>query len=104
MTEPHPAFPSADSPSSSRSALPVLTPSDITKYITQAKPLTGVKQKLIPSFERLVASPNRDAVEEALCQGNVNLEERSDEELANATVPLVYVLSVYQFMSYRADE
>lgn len=51
-----------------------------------------------------MASPNRDAVEEALCQGNVNLEERSDEELANATVPLVYVLSVYQFMSYRADE
>lgn len=91
MEEPHPAFPSADPPSSSRLPSSALTANDIHKLLTQDKPLIGVKQKIIPALERLASSSSPDA-EVALFQGKTNLESMTDEQLANATVPLVYVL------------
>jgi hypothetical protein len=91
MGEPHPAFPSAEPPSSSRSSSALLISIDLNKLLTQQKPLIGVKQKIIPALERL-ASSNQDATEAILYQDKFNVEERTDEQLANATVPLVYVL------------
>jgi hypothetical protein len=95
MGEPHPAFPSAEPPSSSRSSSVLLTSSDLNKLLTQAKPLIGVKQKIIPALERLASLSDQDAVERIIYQGKFNVEERTDEQLANATVPLVYVLYVH---------
>ena len=99
MGEPHPAFPSAEAPSSSRSSSALLTPNDLQKLLTQEKPLVGVKQKIIPALERL-ASQNEDAAEAILYQEKLNIEERTDEQLANATVPLVYVLYVHVILCW----
>jgi len=99
MGEPHPAFPSAEPPSSSRSSSALITPNDLHKLLTQEKPLVGVKQKIIPALERL-ASLNEDATEAILYQEKLSLEERTDEQLANATVPLVYVLYVHVILSW----
>ena len=95
MGEPHPAFPSAEPPSSSRSSSALLSSTDLNKLLTQQKPLIGVKQKIIPALERLVSLSNQEAIEQIIYQEKFNVEERTDEQLANATVPLVYVLYVH---------
>jgi hypothetical protein len=95
MGEPHPAFPSAEPPSSSRLSSALLTSTDLHKLLTQAKPLIGVKQKIIPALERLACLSDQEAIEQIVYQGKFNVEERIDEQLANATVPLVYVLYVH---------
>jgi hypothetical protein len=92
MDEPHPAFPSAEPPSSSRSANSLLKSSELHQLLTQEKPLVGVKLKLIPALERLASSPDQGAAEVTLYQEKFSIEERTDEQLANATVPLIYVL------------
>jgi hypothetical protein len=100
MGEPHPAFPSAELPSSSRSSSALLTSSDLNKLLTQAKPLIGVKQKIIPALERLASLSDQEAIERTIYQEKFNVEERTDEQLANATVPLVYVLYVHTIFSW----
>ena len=100
MGEPHPAFPSAEPPSSSRVSSALLTSTDLNKLLTQAKPLIGVKQKIIPALERLASLSDQDAIEQNLFQEKFNVEERTDEQLANATIPLVYVLYVHTIFSW----
>jgi len=100
MGEPHPAFPSAEPPSSSRVSSALLTSTDLNKLLTQAKPLIAVKQKIIPALERLASLSDQDAIEQILYQEKFNVEERTDEQLANATVPLVYVLYVLTIFSW----
>jgi hypothetical protein len=94
MGEPHPAFPFAEPPSSSRAPIALLTSTDVKRLLSQDKPLSAVKSKIIPALERLLSSSNQNTVENILYQESFNVEERTDEELAIATVPLIYVLYV----------
>ena len=82
------------SSSTSRNTVAAYTHSELTKLLNSKTPLTGLKQKIIPRFERTATQSNQDGAEDILCHADYSLERLDDDRMAILTVPLIYILYV----------
>jgi hypothetical protein len=83
------------SPSTSRSYVTSYNNLELTQLLNAKSPLTGLKVKIIPRFERTANQNNQEVAEDVLCHADFDLGGLDDDQLVIQTVPLIYILYVF---------
>jgi hypothetical protein len=83
------------SSSTSRSYITSYNNLELTQLLNAKSPLTGLKVKIIPRFERTANQNNQEVAEDVLCHADFNLGGLDDNQLVIQTVPLIYILYVF---------